>query len=94
MEFENCGVQILEGCEFDFCPCRNLMKMGRKFGFDLVVIHPQMGFFDSPRRHRDKNQQQQGRGTAQDALGAPKLYLHLGNLQEMGLPFPMMKILT
>ena len=76
VQFENGDREILKGSEFDLGPRRNLMEMRSEFGLDLVVVDAQVDLLRSPRGDRDGRQYQQGKGTRQDALGAPKANLH------------------
>jgi hypothetical protein len=56
MQFEDGNAEILKGREFDFRPRRNLMKVRRKLGLDLVIVNAQMGLLGGPRGDRDQSQ--------------------------------------
>ena len=57
MQLKGSNVEVFQRGELDLGTGRNLVNMGKEFGVNLIVVHPQTHLFCSPRGEGDNQQQ-------------------------------------
>lgn len=87
VQFEDGGIDVLQRREFDRGARRNLVQMGRKFGFDLVIINPDSGFFGGERGGEIKTDSSRRENPAKTLWARRSCICIKENLQKRALPF-------